>query len=204
MSALRTLALLLLAACAQPSREAVEAAGAIRRATPGAADALAARPFDCGMADRACVTLWAARGAACARVGEEACAREAFRRAAALMPVDATEDERAEVALRLADAEERGRDRATGAARRAANAAILDALAPLRGAPAAAHYAAGVALNRVQSGDVPAPARCAALRDAAAEAAQAADMPGLPPRGPRLAARRAAIAAQLATGCPSP
>jgi hypothetical protein len=201
---LRTVPLLLLVACAQPSRDAVEMAAAIRRAPPGAADALAMRPFACALSDRACVTLWAARGAACARAGEGGCARDAFRRATTLMPGDATPHERAEVALRLADAEERGRDRATGEARRAANTAILDALAPLRGTPVAAHYEAGVALNRVQSGDLPAAARCPALRRAGADAARAAKRPNLPPLGPRIAARRAAIATQLANGCAAP
>ncbi len=187
---------LLLLACGGPSREAVELAGRLRRAAPGTADALAVREVGCSAVDRACVTLWAFRGAACARAGHEDCALLAFRRAAELMPGDATADERAEVAIRLADAEERRRDRATGEARRQGNAAILAALAPISGSPHAGHYAAGVLLNRVQSGEVAPEARCATLVAARDHAARASDAPGLPPLGPRIAARRAAIAAQ--------
>jgi hypothetical protein len=188
MMPLRAVPLLLLAACAQPSREAVEAAGAIRRASPGVADALAARPFHCGVVDRACVTLWAARGAACARAGQEACAREALRHAAALMPADITPDERAEVALRLADAEERLRDRATGAARRAANAAILDALAPLR----ARRRGALRGRRRAEPRAVGRPARARPLRGAAWADASAARCRGhARPAAARFAHRRA-------------
>lgn len=194
------LPLLLLAACAAPPREAVQRAGDWRRAPPADA-AIAADPIDCAVADRACVTLWTFRGAACARLGRDDCAVDSLARAAALMPSDATPDERAEAALRLADAHERRRDRALGAARRAENAAILAALAPLRGGPAAPladHYEAGVALNRVQSGDTPHAARCAALLAARAAAARAGDAPGLPPLADRIPQRRAAIAAGIA------
>ncbi|WP_372622456.1 hypothetical protein [Falsiroseomonas sp.] len=210
---------LLLAACGGgPSREAVQLAGELRRTPPGpATDAMADRMFDCSEVDRACVTLWLYRGAACARLAEapetaegarplrRTCAVEAFTRARALLPRDATPQERQEVAIRLADVHERRRDRATGDARVAENAAILAAVAPLRGTPAAPyadHYEAGVALNRVQAGEVLPPARCAVLREASRQAAGTPGGPGLPPLGDRLDQRRAAIAAQLAQeGC---
>jgi hypothetical protein len=194
------LPILLLAACAAPSRQAVQLAGDWRRSPPPDA-AIAGHAIDCAVADRACVTLLTFRGAACARLGRDDCALDSLRRAAALMPADATPDERAEVALRLADAHERRRDRATGAARGAENAAILAALAPLRDGPAAGlagHYEAGVALNRAQSGDTPPAARCAALLAARDAASRAADVPGLPPLADRIPQRRAAIAAGLA------
>ncbi|HEV7263945.1 MAG TPA: hypothetical protein VGN83_03375 [Falsiroseomonas sp.] len=211
---------LLLAACAGgPPREAVQLAGELRRTPPGpATDAMADRIFDCSDVDRACVTLWLYRGAACARLAEAPetaegarplrrnCAVEAFTRARALLPRDATPQERQEVAIRLADVHERRRDRATGAARQAENNAILASVAPLRGTPAAAyadHYAAGVALNRVQAGEVPPAARCAVLREARDQAVGTPAGPGLPPLGDRPDQRRAAIAAQLALeGCP--
>jgi hypothetical protein len=215
------LLLLLLAACQQqPSREAVHLAGELRRSPPGTTEAMADRPFDCDLADRACVTLWLHRGAACARLAEapttpEAqrparrdCAVQSFSRARALLPADATADERLETAIRLADALERQRDRAAGAQRRADNDAILAAIAPLRAAPRgpgdgyADYYAAGVALNRVQSGDIAAGGRCAALAEAREQAASAAEAPGLPPLGNRIGQRRAAIATQLATENP--
>lgn len=218
MRAWPLLLLLLLSACGGASREAVELAGELRRAPAGMTTAMADRPFACEAADRACVTLWLHRGAACAtlaavpttpdaaRPARQDCAVDAFRRAQALMPADATADERHEAAIRLADALERRRDRAQGAQRQAENEAILATVAPLRAASPtlgyAAHFAAGVALNRVQAGDVPAAARCATLRDARADAARAADAPGLPPLGDRVAHRRAAIAAQLASQQP--
>lgn len=208
---------LLLAACQQPSREAVELAAELRRTPPDAqADALADQPIDCDLRDRACATLWLYRGAACARLAEAAttpeaarpgrrdCAVAAFARAAELTPADAPEAERMEAALRLADALERRRDRAMGEARQTDNAAILAAIAPLqgrRGGPAA-HYAAGVTLNRLLAGDLPPAQRCAALREANAQAAMTAELPGLPPLGDRLAQRRAAIEAALATQTP--
>jgi hypothetical protein len=199
------LLLLSLAACAAPSREVVRQAAAVRQAAPAMDPALAARPVDCAVADRACVTLWTARGAACARLGREDCALDALRQAAGLTPADATEDEREEVAIRLADAWERRRDRATGQARREANAAILDAVAPLRAsgraAPYAAHYAAGVAIDRVLAGEVT--ARCGTLRAARDDAARAAEAPGLPPIAARIVQRRAAASSLLALqpGC---
>lgn len=213
------LALLLLAACGGPSREAVQLAGELRRTPPGpATDAMADRPFDCAAEDRACVTLWLYRGAACARLAEAPatpdaarparrdCAVEAFTRARALLPADATAAERAETLVRLADAHERRRDRAMGAARQAENAAIAEAIAPLGGLPGgpgyAAHYAAGITLNRVQAGEIVPAARCPALAEARNRAAAAAEAPGLPPLGDRIAQRRAAIATQLAVeGC---
>jgi hypothetical protein len=211
---------LLLAACSGgPSREAVQLAGELRPTPPGAAtDAMADRPFTCMEQDRACVTLWLYRGAACARLAEAPetpdparparrdCAVEAFQRARALLPDDATAQERQEVAIRLADAHERRRDRATGEARQAENGAILAAVAPLRGSSAASyadHYAAGVAVNRVQAGEVPQAARCAVLDEARALAAGTPGGAGLPPLGDRPDQRRAAIATQRAAeGCP--
>ncbi|MGG5810185.1 hypothetical protein [Falsiroseomonas sp. CW058] len=205
---------LLMAACDTPAREAVRLAGEVRRMPPGTSTAMADLPFACEARDRSCVTLWLHRGAACAELAEapvtpEAmrperrdCAVAALRRAGALMPADATADERQEAAIRLADALERRRDRASGEARRADNEAILAAVAPLRAPPAGAapyadHYAAGVALNRVQAGDLPEEARCAALAEARAGAARATEVAGLPPLGDRIAQRRAAVAAQL-------
>ncbi len=222
MSVMRSLLLLLplaLAACGGPSREAVQLAGELRRTPPGpATDAMADRAFDCTVQDRACATLWLYRGAACARLAEAPatpdtarparrdCAVDALTRARALLPAEATTDERQEVLVRLTDAHERRRDRATGPARQAENTAIAGLLAPLRAEPAGAgyteHYAAGVTLNRVQAGEIPPPARCAALAEARGQAGRAAEAPGLPPLGDRLAQRRAAIAAQLASeGC---
>ncbi|PWS38885.1 hypothetical protein DFH01_06460 [Falsiroseomonas bella] len=214
------LLVLLLAACQQPSRETVQLAGELRRSPPGTTLAIADRPFDCDVADRACVTLWLHRGAACATLAEapttpEAqrparrdCAVQSFSRARALMPPDATADERMETAIRLADALERQRDRAIGEQRRTDNAAILAAVAPLRASPRgpgdgyADYYAAGVTLNRVQSGDIAAAGRCAALAEARDQAAGAAEAPGLPPLGNRIGQRRAAIAAQFAAQTP--
>lgn len=192
--------ILLLAACSAPSREAVELAGALRR-DPAAIPAMADRPFDCAVRDRACATLWLARGAACARRGGGDCAIAAFRQAHALTPEDAPPAERAEPLIRLADALERSRDRAMGEGRRGANAAILDAVAPLPaipgGAGPAAHFRAGVGLNRVLAGDVPPPGRCAALAAVAADLA-AADGPIL---ADRIAQRRAALAAAQIPEC---
>ena len=209
---------LLLAGCGGPPRESVELAGALRRTQPGPeTDAMADRSFDCAVVDRTCVTLWLYRGAACARLAEAPntpapqrparrdCAVDSFERARSLMPSDATAQERQEVAVRLADAHERRRDRASGDARVAENNAILGAVQPLRGTPAAAyadHYAAGVTLNRVQSGEIPAAGRCALLAEARSQASGSPGGPGLPPLGDRTAQRRAAIAAQMATeGC---
>jgi tetratricopeptide (TPR) repeat protein len=187
------LPLLLLTACApEPAREAVTLAGAVRR-DPAVAQAMADRPFDCAVRDRACATLWLARGAACARQGRADCAIAAFRQADSLTPADAPAAERAEPALRLADALEARRDRAVAAARRADNDAILAALAPLP-AGLAAHYRAGVGLNRLLAGDVPPAGRCGALAAVAADVADAASAPGLPPIDDRIAQRRAALA----------
>jgi hypothetical protein len=201
---------LLLAACQQPSREAVTLAGELRRVPPGAqSEAMADRGFDCEVQDRACATLWLYRGAACAQLAESApeaqrparrqCAVTALRRAGELTPADAPAQERAEPALRLADALERSRDRALGEARRADNAAILAAIAPLPGIPGgtgyAAHYRAGVGINRVVAGDLPPPERCAALAAAGTDLAAAAAAPGLPPLADRIAQRRASLEA---------
>ncbi|WP_439549022.1 hypothetical protein [Falsiroseomonas sp.] len=198
------LPLLLLTACApEPAREAVTLAGAVRR-DPAVAQAMADRPFDCAVRDRACATLWLARGAACARQGRADCAIAAFRQADSLTPADAPAAERVEPALRLADALEARRDRAVAAARRADNDAILAALAPLP-AGLAAHYRAGVGLNRLLAGDVPPAGRCGALAAVAADVADAASAPGLPPIDDRIAQRRAALAALRAAqnpGCP--
>jgi hypothetical protein len=214
------LLVLLLAACQQPSRETVQLAGELRRSSPGSSDAMADRPFDCDVSDRACVTLWLHRGAACARLAEAPttpdaqrparrdCAVQSFTRASALMPADATADERLETGIRLADALERQRDRAFGAQRQADNTAILAAIAPLRTTPRgpgdgyADYFAAGVALNRVQAGDIPAADRCAALAEAREQAASAAEAPGLPPLGIRIGQRRAAVATQIAAQTP--
>ncbi len=207
--------LLALAGCAQPSRQAVELAGAMRGAPPGAAaDRLADQPPDCTLRDLACATLWLHRGAACARLAERDpaaaparrdCAVAAFARALDLTPAEAPPEERLEAALRLADALERRRDRAIGAARRADDAAILGVAASLRGltagAPFAAHHAAGVVLVRALAGDIPAAARCAALAEAAAgfDAAPVPDPAAIAVPAaallPRIAARRAALAA---------
>jgi len=205
-------ALLVVGACVQPSRETVQLAAELRRAPEGAqAMAMADRPVDCAIRDRACVTLWMVRGAACARLAETSqearrrnCAVEAFGRAAELTPADAPATERAEPAIRLAEALERRRDRAMGEARRADNAAILAAVAPLGGPTAgyAAHYAAGVGINRVVAGDVPAAGRCAALAEAAATLAGAAGAPGLPPIEDRIAQRRASLQAARAAQQP--
>jgi hypothetical protein len=198
---------LLLGACFGASREAVQLAGELRRAPPGSSTAMADRPFDCEATDRACVTLWTHRGTACATLAEapatpEAarparrdCAVAAYRRAQSLMPADATAEERQSAAAGLADALERQRDHALGGARQAANVAIL-AVAGLP-PPFADHYAAGVALNRVQAGDVAPEARCAALLQARDQAGRAAEVAGLPRLGDRIAQRRAAIAAQI-------
>ena len=187
------LPLLLLTACApEPAREAVTLAGAVRR-DPAVAQAMADRPFDCAVRDRACATLWLARGAACARQGRADCAIAAFRQADSLTPADAPAAERVEPALRLADALEARRDRAVAAARRADNDAILAALAPLP-AGLAAHFRAGVGLNRLLAGDVPPAGRCGALAAVAADVADAASAPGLPPIDDRIAQRRAALA----------
>jgi hypothetical protein len=198
------LPLLLLTACApEPAREAVTLAGAVRR-DPAVAQAMADRPFDCAVRDRACATLWLARGAACARQGRADCAIAAFRQADSLTPADAPAAERVEPALRLADALEARRDRAVAAARRADNDAILAALAPLP-AGLAAHFRAGVGLNRLLAGDVPPAGRCGALAAVAADVADAASAPGLPPIDDRIAQRRAALAALRAAqnpGCP--
>lgn len=217
MRKLLVVAALALSACGGVPRESVELASELRRAPPGANLGMADRNFDCAVADRACVTLWLYRGAACAVLAEgpgrpdpssperRDCAVEAFRRAQSLMPSDATQDERLETSVRLADALERRRDRVSGERRRAENDAILAAVAPLRGGPAAGyadHYAAGVALNRVQAGDIAAEARCATLIEARDAAARATEAPGLPPLGPRLSQRRAAIASQLAANTP--
>lgn len=203
MRAIILLVLLLTACAPEPAREAVTLAGAVRR-DPAVAQAMADRPFDCAVRDRACATLWLARGAACARQDRMDCAIAAFREADALTPADAPAAERAEPALRLADALERRRDRAVAAARRADNDAILAALAPLPAGPAA-HYRAGVGLNRVLAGDVPPVARCGALAAVAAEIAAASSAPGLPPLDDRIAQRRAALAMARAAqnpGCP--
>ena len=198
-------ALVVVGACAPLPRETVELAAALRRAPEGPqALAMADRPIDCAVVDRACATLWLVRGAACARLAETSqearrrdCAVEAFGRAGELTPGDAPANERAEPAIRLAEALERRRDRAVGEARRADNAAILRAVVPLRGATAgyAAHYAAGVGINRVVAGDVAAAERCATLAEAAARLADAAGAPGLPPIEDRIAQRRASLAA---------
>jgi tetratricopeptide (TPR) repeat protein len=193
--------LLLVAACGtEPSREAVELAGAVRR-DPAVARAMADRPFDCTVRDRACATLWLARGAACQDQGRADCAIAAFRQAEALTPAEAPAAERAEPAFRLADALERRRDRAVAEARRADNEAILAAI-PALPAGAAAHYRAGVGLNRVLAGDVPPAARCAALGVVAADVAAAASAPGLPPIDDRIAQRRAALATARAAQDP--
>lgn len=198
--------LVLLAACApQPSRDAVELAGAVRR-DPAIARSMADRPFDCAVRDRACATLWLSRGAACAAQGRAECASEALRQAAALTPEDAPPAERTEPSIRLADALERRRDGAFGEARRAYNDGILAALAPLPAIPGgagyAAHYRAGVGLNRVLAGDVAPGERCAALDAVAADVAAAGDAPGLPPLDDRIAQRRAALAAARAAQNP--
>jgi hypothetical protein len=212
------LPIVLLAACGGVPRETVELAGQMRRTPAGSADlAIADRSFSCEVKDRACNTLWLYRGVACvrlaeapgtpdaARVGRRDCAVTSLTRARDLLADDSTAEERQETAAWLAEAHERRRDRASGAARQAENAAILDAIAPLRGTAAAGHaehYAAGVALNRVQAGDIAQPARCAALTEARAQAARAAEGTGLPPLADRIAQRRAAIATQItAEGC---
>lgn len=204
--------LLVLGACAQPSRDDVELAAALRRAPEGPqALAMADRPIGCTVVDRACATQWLVRGAACARLAETSqdtrrrdCAVEAFRRAGELTPADAPATERAEPAIRLAEALERRRDRAVGEARRADNAAILAAVGLLQGVTAgyAAHYAAGVGINRVVAGDVPPAGRCAALAEAAATLAGAAGVPGLPPIEDRIAQRRASLQAARAAQQP--
>jgi hypothetical protein len=207
---------LILVACSEPPRQAVELAGALRRGTVPVA-AMADQAPDCALADRACTTLWLARGAACAEAAEAPatpaarrparrdCAIASYARALELTPQDATAAERAEAALRLAEALERRRDRATGAARRAEDAALMQAAAAIAALPGgggpAAHYRAGVALDRVLSGDVPQDARCATLAAAGAQAATAADAPGFPVLGARIPRRRAAIAALL-EACP--
>ena len=207
----------LLLACSTPSRDSIQLAADLRRSPPGADLSIADRPFDCDARDRACLTLWLYRGAACATLAESPatpeparaarrdCAVASFTRARDLTPADATPDERAETAIRLADALERRRDRATAEARQADNAAILTAIAPLRTLPGGAgyadHYAAGVTLNRVQAGDIPPAFRCAELATAREAAARASGAPGLPPLTDRTPARRAALAAQSG-GCP--
>jgi len=65
----------------------------------------------------------------------------------------------------------------------------------------AAHYAAGVGINRVVAGDVPAAGRCAALAEAAATLAGAAGAPGLPPIEDRIAQRRASLQAAQQPEC---
>ncbi len=195
------LPVLLMAACApQPSRDAVALAGAVRR-DPALAQAMADRPFDCEARDRACATLWLARGAACRARGDTGCAIEAFGRATRLTPAEAPATERVEPAFRLAEALEHRRDRAVAEARRADNAAILAALPSLPPGPAA-HYRAGVGLNRVLAGDVPPGARCGALAAVAADLAAASSAPILPPIDDRLAQRRAALAAARAAQNP--
>ncbi|NGM23849.1 hypothetical protein G3576_27840 [Roseomonas stagni] len=203
MRALLLLPLLLAACGAEPSREAVALAGSVRR-DPAVARSMADRAFDCGVRDRACATLWLARGVACQDQGRADCALPAFRQAEALTQADAPAAERAEPTLRLVEALERQRDRAVAEARRADNDAILAALASLPAGPAA-HYRAGVGLNRVLAGDVPPAGRCAVLDVVAADVAAAASVPGLPPIDDRIAQRRAALATARAAqnpGCP--
>ncbi|HST75631.1 MAG TPA: hypothetical protein VLJ20_09695 [Acetobacteraceae bacterium] len=143
----------------------------------------------CDAADPVCARLQMQQGAACERLSEaqsaaeraamRACALQAFRKARALLPANASDADRLAATRGLANALKIARDNEMNATTRQQDEAELDQLLPALaalpgGASYAGYYRADAALNRVLTKETDAAAACGALRSAQAE------LPGAP------------------------